>query len=281
MRGTLSRRRLLRSAATVGLGATALALVGCSSDDDPEPDDAPQQSQQQSQQQDQPSTAQQQQQEAPAAAQAEQPGAQQEQAAQQAPPLRPTPGGIMRSYLPIDRFDTWDPHRSRYRYAQNVHSLVYSRLLQPTDPHTGELQADLCGLPEMPDQSTYVFTLDPRATFWDQPPTDGRPVGVDDIRLNIERQQQGVDTNGAPDVYLFRRRDWNRAAFAPGDEGTFSTVSERTRRTVPRQRRRLALRLDDQQRGDRHRGRLARRPVRPHARLGQRPLRPQRLRPVR
>ena len=131
----------------------------------------------------------------------------------------------MRSYLPIDRFDTWDPHRSRYRYAQNIHSLVYSRILQPTDPHTGELQADLCGLPEMPDQSTYVFTLDPRATFWDQPPTDGRPVGVDDIRLNIERQQQGVDTNGAPDVYLFRRRDWNRAAFAAGDDGTFSLLA--------------------------------------------------------
>ena len=222
MRGTLSRRRLLRSAATVGLGATALALVGCSSDDDPEPDDAPQQQQQQSQQQDQPSAAQQQQQQEPAAAQAEQPGAQQEQAAQQAPPLRPTAGGVMRSYLPIDRFDTWDPHRSRYRYAQNIHSLVYSRILQPADPHTGELQADLCGLPEMPDQSTYVFTLDPRATFWDQPPTDGRPVGVDDIRLNIERQQSGVDANGAPDVYLFRRRDWNRAAFAPGDDGTFT-----------------------------------------------------------
>ena len=115
MRRTLSRRRLLRSAVTVGLGATALALVGCSSDDDPEPDDAPQQSQQQSQQQDQPSAPQQEQQQAPAAAQAERPGAQQEQAAQQAPPLRPTPGGIMRSYLPIDRFDTWDPHRSRYR----------------------------------------------------------------------------------------------------------------------------------------------------------------------
>lgn len=211
--GRLSRRRLLRSGAALGLGATALALVGCG-EDEPEPTEL---QVEQSQQQAQP----QQEQALPPQQQAQEQAELQSEEEQAAPPS-PARGGILRTFLPIERFDSWDPHRSRYRYAQSVHSLVYSRLLQPADPHSGELAPDLCSLPETPDSTTYVFRLDRGAHFWDQPPTDGRSVGIDDIRLNIERQQQGLDAEGEPDPQLYRSRDWQRAAFAAGEDDSFT-----------------------------------------------------------
>jgi len=232
----LSRRLLLRRSAAAGVGAAALALVGCSSDEEQEAEleqqqSAPQTEQQTQQQAEQPpeppqqSAAQQQQ----AAQQDAADAAQQAESQQQTEPEAssgPAPGGVLRAYLPIERFDTWDPHRSRFRYAQSIHSLVYSRILQPADPHSGELAADLCALPETPDQTTYVFTLNPEARFWEQPPTDGRSVEVEDIRLNIERQQAGLDAEGEPDPRFYRSRDWNRAAFAAGDEGIFTLSTD-------------------------------------------------------
>ena len=236
----LSRRLLLRRSAAAGVGAAALALVGCSSDEEQEaaleqqqgaaqteeqaeqPPEPPQQSAAQQQQAAQQQAAQQ------GAGDAQQAGQQDEsqQQAEPEPSSGPAPGGVMRVWMPIDRFDTWDPHRSRFRHAQSIHSLVYSRILQPADPHSGELAADLCALPETPDQTTYVFTLNPEARFWERPPADGRNVGVEDIRLNIERQQAGLDAEGEPDPRFYRSRDWNRAAFAAGDEGTFTLSSD-------------------------------------------------------
>ena len=234
----LSRRQLLRRSAAAGLGATALALVGCSSDDDQQAD-LEQQTAAQTQQQNTPPTpppqqsAQQQQNAQQTDQQAADSDAQQDQADQQAEsepadasPTGPSPGGVMRVWMPIERFDTWDPHRSRYRYAQSIHSFVYSRILQPADPHSGELAADLCALPETPDQTTYVFTLNPEARFWDQPPTDGRAVDVEDIQRNIERQQAGLTAEGEPDPRLYRSRDWNRAAFATADDGAFTLTTD-------------------------------------------------------
>lgn len=237
----LSRRRLLRSGAALGVGAAALALVGCSSDEEseqaqqqiaeqevqqapPEPpaQQAAQQAEPQAELQDGRQAGQQ------AASDAAQQDAPEEQPEPQ-PPSGPVAGGMLRAWLPIDRFDTWDPHRSRYRYAQSMHSLVYSRIVQPADPHSGELAADLCALPETPDQTTYVFTLNPEARFWNQPPTDGRNVNVDDVRLNIERQQAGLDAEGNPDPHLFRSRDWNRAAFAAaadGEDASFTLTTD-------------------------------------------------------
>ena len=214
----LSRRRLLRSGAALGVGAAALALVGCSSDDEPEPIQQQTQTQQQAEPPPEPPAQQQQ------SAAAQQQSAQQtsQQQAQAEPPdSGPAAGGVLRAYLPIERFDTWDPHRSRFRYAQSIHSLVYSRILQPTDPYSGQLEADLCDLPETPDQTNYIFSLRRDARFWAQAPTDGRSVNEDDIRLNVERQQKGLTAEGEPDPHLFRSRDWNRAQFALGQEGTF------------------------------------------------------------
>ena len=197
-RTRFSRRSLLSASARAGVGAVGLALVGCSDDEEPAPQEA--QQQQTAQEQDAPPEPQQaQQQSSEQQTQAQQVD---QQTAQPQPPSGPVSGGIIRAWLPVERHDRWDPHRSRYRYTQAMHSLMYSRLVRPASVSTGELEADLCALPEMPDETTYVFTVEPGASFWNLEPTSGRAVSAEDIRWNIVRQQAAVDANGLPDPFF-------------------------------------------------------------------------------
>ncbi len=207
-RRRVSRRALFAASTRAGVGVAALALVGCG-EDEPEPQEAPEPLQQQAQAQ---------------AQQAEQSDQEQPQVAQQeqerVAPMEPSRGGILRVWFPVERHDRWDPHRSRYRTTQAFHSLMYNRLIRPVSVSTGELEADLCGLPEMPDESTYVFSVTPGAVFWTQVPTEGRAFTAEDIRWNIERQQSALDAEGAPDPYFFRHRAYERTAAleVTGDE---------------------------------------------------------------
>ena len=89
---------------------------------------------------------------------------------------------------------------------------MYSRIVRPASVSSGELEADLCGLPEMPDEVTYMFTVSAGAAFWNQAPTDGRSFTAEDIRWNIERQQAALDADGAADPYFFRRGAYERTA---------------------------------------------------------------------
>ena len=207
-RRRLNRRALLRASARAGVGAAGLALVGCSDDEQPEPADS-QQQQGAMQQQDAP----------PEPPEDEQQSTQQEQPQQDAqqveepePPSGPARGGIMRIWLPVERHDRWDPHRSRYRYTQAALSLMYNRLIRPASVSSGELEADLCALPEMPDETTYVFGVQPDAVFWDLEPTNGRAFTANDIAWNVERQQAAVDGDGLPDPHFFRRVAYDRTA---------------------------------------------------------------------
>ena len=125
----------------------------------------------------------------------------------------------MRMWLPVERHDRWDPHRSRYRYTQASHSLMYNRLIRPASVSSGELEADLCALPEMPDETTYVFTLQPGAVYWQVEPTNGRAVSASDLIWNIERQQTAEDTDGLPDPSFFRRAAYARTSTAEAIDG--------------------------------------------------------------
>ena len=213
LRRRLSRRSLLSASARAGVGAVGIALVGCSDDEDSQQQAAqPQQSQTQ-QGQEQPQTAQTQ----PQQAQQQTDQTNQQQAQQQeqaADPTGPAHGGILRAWLPVDRHDRWDPHRSRYRYTQAALSLMYNRILRPRSVQSGELEADLCALPETPDELTYIFSLDPQAVFWNQEPALGRSVTATDLRWNIERQQAALDANNIPDPHFFRRSAYQRVALA-------------------------------------------------------------------
>lgn len=209
-RRRLSRRSLLSASTRAGVGAVGLALVGCS-DDEPDPQELQQQAMSQQDEPPEPPDAQQQ-------SSQQQSQTTDQQAAQAEPPSEqpggPLRGGIIRSWLATERHDRWDPHRSRFRHTQAAHSLMYNRLIRPSSASSGDLEADLCGLPEMPDQNTYVFTVEPGAVFWDHEPAKGRAFTAEDIRWNIERQQAAVDANGLPDPHFFRRDAYDRTASA-------------------------------------------------------------------
>ena len=200
-RRRLTRRSLLSASVRAGVGAAGLALVGCSDDEEPPQQETPEQ--------DQPPEPQELQQQS---IQQEQTEPAEQQAAQPEPPSGPQPGGIVRAWLPVERIDRWDPHRSRYRYTQAVHSLMYSRLLRPARESTGELRPDISALPEMPDESTFVFNLNQGAVFWDLEPTNGRAVTAQDIGWNITRQQDALDAAGLPDPFFFRSTAYQRTA---------------------------------------------------------------------
>ncbi len=224
----LSRRALLRASGRAGVGAAGMALVGCSGDESQQiqqsqqtqpaaadSDAADQQSQPTRQAQASQSSAAQQdgpRQQADSAQQSAQQTAADEAAQDESALQRPTRGGVIRLWLPVERHDRWDPHRSRFRYTQAMHSLMYSRLVRPAAVSTGELEADLCAPPEMPDETTYIFTLDPAAAFWNLAPTNGRAVTAQDLSWNIERQRAALDAAGLPDPHFFRRQAYERTA---------------------------------------------------------------------
>ena len=190
-RRRLTRRSLLSASVRAGVGAAGLALVGCSDDEEPPQQETPEQ--------DQPPEPQELQQQS---IQQEQTEPAEQQEAQSELPSGPQPGGIIRAWLPVERIDRWDPHRSRYRYTQAVHSLMYSRLLRPARESTGELRPDISALPELPDESTFVFNLNQGAVFWNLEPTNGRAVTAQDIGWNITRQQDALDAAGLPDPFF-------------------------------------------------------------------------------
>ena len=216
----ISRRALLAASARAGVGAAGLALVGCGGDDDPQADLAAQQSAQElSQQQVETQIEIADQQEQQSEPQAE------EQSVPQTP-TGPIPGGIARFWLGLGQIDLWDPHRARNRQAQAVISLMYNRLVRPVAAGLDELEADLCSLPETPDEQTYVFTLQPLARFWNRPPTNGRPVLADDIRFNVERQQIALDADSNPDVRFLRQPGYALTASVEAtDERTIRMTS--------------------------------------------------------
>ena len=223
-RRRLSRRSLLAASARAGVGAGALALVGCADDESAQQGQEGQPAQAAAQQQSQAqATAAQTQ-----AQQAEQQQTAEQAEAQSAPPSGPSSGGVIRMWLPVERHDRWDPHRSRYRYTQAALSLMYNRLIQPASVSSGELEADLCALPEMPDETTYVFTIEPGAVFWDLEPTNGRALTAQDIAWNVQRQRDALDAAGLPDPHFFRRAAYDRTASteATSDSSISLTTAE-------------------------------------------------------
>ena len=223
----MSRRTLLAASARAGVGATGLLLVGCSDDDAEQ--EAQAQEQQAAQQDVQDESAQQGQQTQQAGQAMQQQSAGQAQSEQQqsqeaeppAEPSGPSRGGIIRAWLALERIDSWDPHRSRDRRMQALHSLMYQRLIQPASNHTGELTSDLASLPETPDATSYIFALDANARFWDREPTNGRAISSHDIVWNFKRQRDALDAAGSVDPSFFRRSAYERteSAEAP-DDGT-------------------------------------------------------------
>ena len=203
-RRRMTRRALLRAAARAGLGTAGLALVGCGGDDDDTPDEPPDQADDEPTPDDQTSP--------------DQLGSPDDDttipaAGADTPPAArvPQPGGIAQLFAVTDEIDRFDPHRSRFRTTQRILSLLYSRLLRPDSVSQGTLEPDLAAIPEMPDDTTYIFTIRPQAVFWDGAPANGRAVDADDVRLNVERQLAGLTDAGEPDLRFYRQSLYSRA----------------------------------------------------------------------
>ena len=73
----------------------------------------------------------------------------------------------------------------------------------------GVLESDIASLPEIPDEETYIFSVDQGARFWDQFPTEGgRLVTAEDLRWNAQRQIDGADADGAEDGTFLLSTRW-------------------------------------------------------------------------
>lgn len=101
-------------------------------------------------------------------------------------------GGTLRFAAVFSSDDRFDPHTTTSPALLGQQALIYSRLLTYTSQADGELAPDLAtGMPEQPDELTYVFRLDPEARWHDVEPLNGRGVNAVDVLLSIERQRSG------------------------------------------------------------------------------------------
>lgn len=198
----VTRRGFLRAAATAGVGATALALVGCGDDDDDQPAPAATaESQEEQQQQDQPATVQQQQQEqqqqAPAAAQQEQQQAvadqpEQQQQQQQAAPAQQqaeqqqeqqtmvaeATGGTLRFSALGGGGSSLDP-RSIFSMLA-YHSLAASFDFLAQHGEEGIVPGVAESMTPNEDATVWTIKLRPGITFH-----DGRPLTAQDVAFSI------------------------------------------------------------------------------------------------
>jgi dipeptide transport system substrate-binding protein len=115
-------------------------------------------------------------------------------------------GGIHRNYsFDALALDTMDPHQTQFGPIYNMHSAVFSRVLQYDDEVDGTIGPDLAeGMPETPDEQTYVVKIRKGATFHDTPnvranfaTTAGREVNIDDVIFSFERQINADSPNKA------------------------------------------------------------------------------------
>ena len=180
----LSRRSVLRGAAQAGIGASALALVGCGDDDDAQP--APEQAAAQVEQQEQP---------AAEAAQADPQQQQQQAAVAQAGSDTPPIGGELRisdtsDLASFDGFLT-------FGYKAFLHGHNCYPMLTQFSNNPGQSSIDfqpelwLAEAYEQPDDATYTFTIKGNAVWEDREPVNGRAVTAADVAFSYEGERYG------------------------------------------------------------------------------------------
>jgi ABC-type transport system substrate-binding protein len=110
--------------------------------------------------------------------------------------------------------DTLDPHRTLMGPIVDLHSAVFSKLLRYDDERAGTIVPDLCdGMPEQPDDVTYVIKVRTGVRFHDTPPfrivhpdAAGRELDAEDVKASIERQVAG---SGPQAPRYFRADQWS------------------------------------------------------------------------
>ena len=101
----------------------------------------------------------------------------------------PKLGGRLRE-LNTGEPDQYDPHRDAGYPGLIAMSAVYNGLLRTRNPigQDFKMEGDLAqGLPEQPDDKTYIFKLQPGIKWQNVAPTNGRAMTSDDIKKNFAR----------------------------------------------------------------------------------------------
>ncbi|MXY88819.1 MAG: hypothetical protein F4Y92_08170 [Dehalococcoidia bacterium] len=178
-RRRLSRRSVLKASAAGAVGAGALVAVGCGDDDDD--DDEPVEPE---------PTA-----EATPVATPE---------PTEPPMAGPVDGSFFSQYTGISG-TTLDLHRELYRSNVYVSGQAYNNLLKFTDMDNFVISGEIArGLPEQPDELTYIFTIRDDVNYHNKAPANGRAMTMDDVRWNIERQRSSTRADGTEDTTFFR-----------------------------------------------------------------------------
>jgi len=225
-RRRLGRRALLGASARAGVGAAGLALVGCGDDDDDQAvAETPPQQEEQAQQQADQTTQEEEQTEAPAE-QTEAPAEQTEAPAEQA---GPTPGGISRAPLvglSSGNPPTLDPFENLTYRAQIPAGYHYSKILRyirggpGVDPlNFAEVESDGAKIPEVVDDTTFVFELQDNFRWQNVEPLNGRDVTVDDV-IYTEQRFRDLSANALSWGDVVDRLE-------PIDERTFQAILTR------------------------------------------------------
>ena len=202
-RSRMSRRALLRASGRAGVGAAGLALVGCGDDDDDDQSVAQSDTTQQQQGVPVQQAAQGSDAQGRAADQQAQQADRQESDTVDQPAAEPstiTRGGNLTFSTPAATHDYFDPHRGVFGPTQFWMGFYMNYLIRYRNKEQDIVESDIASLPEIPDDETYIFSIDQGARFWDQYPTEGgRLVSAEDIRANYQRQIDAVDATGAED----------------------------------------------------------------------------------
>ena len=132
-------------------------------------------------------------------------------------------GGTLRYAAAFSSDDLFDPHQTTSAALLGQQALVYSRLLSYESQVDGKLAPDLAtGMPEQPDELTYVFQVNPEARWHDVEPLNGRAVTAGDVLGSIERQRTGRAQD------FPRRGRWDQIAGveAPDDQTLVARTDE-------------------------------------------------------
>jgi peptide/nickel transport system substrate-binding protein len=160
LRRKVSRRTTLRGAAVAGVGAGALALVGCGDDDN---------------------------------SSATPKGLLPTAAPAVATTKTPKPGGSFSFGMP-NIPPTLDPYTVTSFQTAYLNGLSYSKLLRfkagtpDVAPADNTMETDLAqAMPEQPDQLTFTFKIKPNVKFHSGAPTNGRALTSEDVKYALDR----------------------------------------------------------------------------------------------
>jgi ABC-type transport system substrate-binding protein len=175
-----SRRRFVGGAATAGVGAASLALVGCGDDDDDGGNGG-----------------------------GTTPTAGGGQTATASPQAQKAKGGIARFSSANNTYDTMDVDRSRFTPFAVLVGYTNLGLVQYQSFGDAKLEGAMASKWETPtDGSSLILTLRDGVFWHNKPPVNGRAATVDDIVAFLKRNQEGKLQDGADDPNFYRKAEY-------------------------------------------------------------------------